>query len=87
MLRRNGKPAFAHEMGPKDVVYTGENETIEVLMRFDGCGYYMVHCHNLVHEDHDMMTQFEVVSPDHPGDDPIASARAKNMTLEAFDVL
>jgi FtsP/CotA-like multicopper oxidase with cupredoxin domain len=87
VLRRNGKPAMAHEMGPKDVVYTGENETIELLMRFDGCGYYMVHCHNLVHEDHDMMTQFEVVSPDHPGDDPIASARAKNISLEAFDVL
>jgi hypothetical protein len=24
-------------------------------------GKYMMHCHNLVHEDHDMMTQFEVL--------------------------
>ncbi len=87
VLRRNGKPAFAHEMGPKDVVYTGENETIELLMKFDGCGYYMVHCHNLVHEDHDMMTQFEVVSPTHPADDPMTAAKAKSMALEAFDVL
>ena len=23
-------------------------------------GRYMVHCHNLVHEDHDMMVQFNV---------------------------
>ena len=23
-------------------------------------GRYMMHCHNLPHEDHDMMTQFEV---------------------------
>jgi Multicopper oxidase len=22
-------------------------------------GKYVMHCHNLVHEDHDMMTQFE----------------------------
>jgi hypothetical protein len=28
----------------------------------------MMHCHNLVHEDHDMMTQFEVGQG---GDDPI----------------
>ena len=24
----------------------------------------MIHCHNLVHEDHDMMGQFEVIDPD-----------------------
>jgi spore coat protein A len=49
-------------MGPKDVVYVGEGETVRVLMRFNqGQGRYMMHCHNLVHEDHDMMTQFEVV--------------------------
>ena len=30
-------------------------------------GRYMMHCHNLVHEDHDMMTQFEVGLD---GDDP-----------------
>jgi hypothetical protein len=30
-------------------------------MRFNSTGKYMVHCHNLMHEDHDMMTQFEVV--------------------------
>ena len=51
-----------HEQGPKDVVYVGENETVRVIMKFDdGRGKYMIHCHNLVHEDHDMMTQFEVV--------------------------
>jgi spore coat protein A, manganese oxidase len=50
-----------HELGPKDVVYVGEGETVKVLMRFGPQkGKYMIHCHNLVHEDHDMMTQFEV---------------------------
>jgi FtsP/CotA-like multicopper oxidase with cupredoxin domain len=60
ILDRNGKPPLPHEQGPKDVVYLGEGETARLLMRFEGRGKYMMHCHNLVHEDHDMMTQFEV---------------------------
>ena len=30
----------------------------------------MFHCHNLVHEDHDMMGQFYVVNPNTVPDDP-----------------
>jgi FtsP/CotA-like multicopper oxidase with cupredoxin domain len=61
VLSRNGKAPFDHERGPKDVVYVGENETVRVLMKFENQrGRYMVHCHNLPHEDHDMMTQFSV---------------------------
>ena len=60
VLSRNGRPPFPHERGPKDVVYLGEKETVRLLMRFERPGKYMMHCHNLVHEDHDMMTQFEV---------------------------
>ena len=30
ILDRNGKPPFAYERGPKDVVYVGENETVRV---------------------------------------------------------
>lgn len=72
ILSRNGMPPRAYEMGPKDTAYVGENETIRVLMRFGpNPGRYMVHCHNLVHEDHDMMHQFIVVDEnggygDHP---------------------
>ncbi|MBU6315779.1 MAG: multicopper oxidase domain-containing protein, partial [Acidobacteria bacterium] len=72
---------------PKDVVYMGENETVKVIAKWDGLGKYMVHCHNLVHEDHDMMTQFEVVDPNQPGDDPMTAAMARSCTFEAFDVL
>ncbi|MEA3218021.1 MAG: hypothetical protein QOJ19_4177 [Acidimicrobiia bacterium] len=61
ILSRNGKPPQPYELGPKDVAYIGENETVRLLMRFNSTGKYMVHCHNLMHEDHDMMTQFEVV--------------------------
>lgn len=90
VLKRNGGAPLPHERGPKDVVYTGENEVIELLVKFDGCGKYMVHCHNLVHEDHDMMTQFEV-QPAH-GEDlslihPMTAAPCKPMSLEATDVL
>lgn len=66
--------AHPWERGGKDVFYLGENETVEVLMQFtlgDGNvgGRYMTHCHNLVHEDNDMMIQFAVGNVD--DNDPI----------------
>jgi len=61
ILSRNGRPPFEYERGPKDVVYVGEGETVRVIAKFGPhVGRYMVHCHNLVHEDHDMMHQFAV---------------------------
>src|SRR3712207_1036247 len=61
ILARNGRQPFSYERGPKDVVYTGENETVRLIMKFGPHkGRYMVHCHNLPHEDHDMMSQFIV---------------------------
>jgi spore coat protein A, manganese oxidase len=61
ILDRNGRPPFDYERGPKDVAYVGENETVRVIARFGPQrGRYMMHCHNLVHEDHDMMVQFQV---------------------------
>jgi FtsP/CotA-like multicopper oxidase with cupredoxin domain len=72
------------ERGPKDVVYVGEGEIIEVLVKYavapshypDGRstgpagagaelgGRFMIHCHNLSHEDHDMMGQFLLAAAD-----------------------
>jgi FtsP/CotA-like multicopper oxidase with cupredoxin domain len=90
VLSRNGSAAnvLPHERGPKDVVYVGENETVRVAMRFSGPsagegwaeprGRYMMHCHNLVHEDHDMMMQFSVGDPGHVPDlDPITADGAR----------
>jgi FtsP/CotA-like multicopper oxidase with cupredoxin domain len=77
ILDRNGQPPFPYELGPKDVSYTGENETVRVIMKFGPqVGKYMMHCHNLVHEDHDMMVQFEVGTGGH---DPIHTAPAQNL--------
>ncbi|WP_105035589.1 multicopper oxidase family protein [Cryobacterium aureum] len=71
----NGGKPFAWENGPKDVFYVGENESVTVLMQFDtgkaSGGRYMIHCHNLSHEDHDMMIQFAV--GDYRVNDPISS--------------
>jgi spore coat protein A len=80
VLSRNGKAPRPEERGPKDVVYVGEGEKIRLLMQFsrpDGPhGRYMIHCHNLSHEDHDMMTQFQVGTHD-PDCDPIYTAPPK----------
>ena len=75
ILSRNGNPAFNYEKDSKDVVYVGEDETVRVIMKFGPRkGKYMIHCHNLVHEDHDMMTQFEVGTG---GPDPVTAALPK----------
>ncbi len=74
----DGKP-FAWERGPKDVYYLGEAETVRVIMQFNlgprnAGGRYMVHCHNLVHEDHDMMMQFNVGKVPDGVNHPISAA-------------
>jgi spore coat protein A, manganese oxidase len=80
VLSRNGKAPFAWERGPKDVVYIGEGEKVDVVMRFGPHqGRYMVHCHNLPHEDHSMMFQFRVGLGEDDEDpcDPINAAPAE----------
>jgi len=45
----------------KDVAALGTNERITVLAKYAPWdGVYMFHCHNLIHEDHDMMAAFNV---------------------------
>jgi spore coat protein A, manganese oxidase len=68
VLSRNGQSPFPYEMGWKDVLLLSDAEEVEVIARFaPHCGKYMLHCHNTVHEDHDMMTQFEVLELDENG--------------------
>jgi len=86
ILSRNGRPPLPHECGPKDVVYVGEAETVRLLITFespsDRQGRYMVHCHNLPHEDHDMMTQFSVgpVRKDDPHHPVLADPAVEDLT-------
>ena len=71
----DGAEPFAWERGPKDVFYLGEGESVTTLMQFvtqpNGQGKYMIHCHNLTHEDHDMMVQFAAGNP--TDNDPVTS--------------
>ena len=71
ILSRDGNPALPYEQGWKDVFRVGRFEKVRVIAEFGRRGgdsvkdkyvegKFMFHCHNLVHEDHSMMTQFEI---------------------------
>jgi hypothetical protein len=48
-------------MTPKDVVFLGPSEHVYMIARFGPHkGDYMFHCHNLIHEDDDMLRAFRV---------------------------
>lgn len=62
ILTRNGVAPPPHERGRKDVYSVGNNEELRIFLRFrDYVGKYMMHCHNLVHEDHAMMIRWDIV--------------------------
>ncbi|CAM3833205.1 multicopper oxidase family protein [Kibdelosporangium persicum] len=61
VVSRGGKGPAAQDVGWKDTVDVRPYEVVEVLARFDGYrGRYMMHCHNLEHEDMAMMANFFV---------------------------
>jgi FtsP/CotA-like multicopper oxidase with cupredoxin domain len=50
------------EGGWKDTVAIDDGEEVEVIIRWSGYqGRYLLHCHNLEHEDHSMMARVDVV--------------------------
>ncbi len=69
MLTRNGvpvKPATqlngAIDYSRRDVINLQTNEEVRLFMRFrDMKGRYVMHCHNVVHEDHAMMIRWDIV--------------------------
>jgi FtsP/CotA-like multicopper oxidase with cupredoxin domain len=62
ILSRNGKPPAPHEAGRRDMYVLEPDDELKVFIRFrDFTGKYMMHCHNLTHEDHSMMIRFDVV--------------------------
>lgn len=62
VLDRDGRPPAPQESGWKDTVVVPVNSTVRVVARFAPfTGKYVIHCHNLAHEDHAMMANFEVV--------------------------
>lgn len=75
VISRSRRGVEPYEAGFKDVVFLDENETAEVIARFHPWrGQYMFHCHNLVHEDGDMMAAFDVGdTKEHPENGDIYS--------------
>jgi len=63
IIRRNGRAVSCGypEFSRKDVVRLGFNDEVEVVTRFrDFRGGYPMHCHNTVHEDHQMMLLWQI---------------------------
>jgi FtsP/CotA-like multicopper oxidase with cupredoxin domain len=62
ILSRNGVPPPNYEVCRKDVLVLRPNETVQLFFRFrDLLGHYVMHCHNVVHEDHAMMMRWDIV--------------------------
>ena len=50
------------DMSAKDVLYLGPSNKVWVITRFGPHkGDYMFHCHNLIHEDNDMMRAMRII--------------------------
>ncbi len=64
----NGKPINVFMGGKRrDITTLLPNDEIEIFMRWkDFHGRYVMHCHNVVHEDHAMMVRWDIVPPQGP---------------------
>ena len=74
VLKRNGKLPFdgtgtdfgqsleRDGLARKDTIVLGPNSEVEVFVKFDNYrGPFVFHCHNVEHEDHQMMARFDVI--------------------------
>jgi FtsP/CotA-like multicopper oxidase with cupredoxin domain len=62
VISRNNRAPGRFDLGWKDTVDIRPAEAVEVLIRFtDYTGSYLLHCHNLEHEDMAMMADFVTV--------------------------
>ena len=62
VLERIGKgPIEPRDLGWKDTIIVWGEETVRLIMRFTPYrGVYLIHCHNLEHEDGGMMLNYEI---------------------------
>ncbi|KQT13853.1 multicopper oxidase family protein [Ramlibacter sp. Leaf400] len=74
VLKRNGRAPFdgtgtdvgqsleRDGLAKKDTILLGPNSEVDVYVKFENYkGPFVFHCHNLEHEDHQMMARFDVV--------------------------
>lgn len=61
IIERTGGVVEPYEKGWKDTVLVKKGEKVKVIMRFPNeKGVFLLHCHNLEHEDDGMMLNFEI---------------------------
>jgi hypothetical protein len=68
VLSRNGRPILPGDPDycKEDVIALAEGEEVTIYRNFESfTGKYVVHCHNLIHEDHAMMFAWTIMPPDH----------------------
>ena len=66
VIEKNGRPIKEGDVlrSRKDVLTLGPYDEIKFFGRWrDFLGRHVMHCHNVVHEDHAMMIQWEIVPP------------------------
>ncbi|MDT8449827.1 MAG: multicopper oxidase domain-containing protein [Wenzhouxiangellaceae bacterium] len=66
ILEIDGRPVPDGDLkrSRKDIVELGPNQEIRFFGRWrDFFGTHVMHCHNVVHEDHEMMIQWRIVPP------------------------
>jgi len=66
LLEIDGRPVEDGDLkrSRKDIVELGPNMEIKFFGRWrDFYGTHVMHCHNVVHEDHEMMIQWRIVPP------------------------
>ncbi len=63
--RSSSSALFTNDLGWKDTVMVAGLDTVRVLVKFDTYeGLYLLHCHNLEHEDHGMMLNIFITKQD-----------------------
>ncbi|MEX2497965.1 MAG: multicopper oxidase domain-containing protein [Wenzhouxiangellaceae bacterium] len=66
ILEINGRPVTDGDLkrARKDIIELGPNTEVKFFGRWrDFFGTHVMHCHNVVHEDHEMMIQWRIVPP------------------------
>ncbi len=65
-----GGDLVPEQMGWKDTIYVPPFSNLRVAVKFGPhAGIFLVHCHNLEHEDHGMMQNIEFIDPNAAVDD------------------
>ena len=64
VLERSSGSLSPTEVGWKDTILVNPNETVKLFLKFsDYTGLFLIHCHNLEHEDDGMMLNIRINDP------------------------